>query len=158
MFQKKEKQTSENLRSFQNLLRKHEEQLSKIQNLQTNEHLKSIFEEMNRIFSLKKLGSYQDYINSIEKLLACYITFVGHSIRTSSHVSSNEKGTNIDNLIKNADKIVQVEIKTGHNDDDKSVVAPLLHSAKVINTPFYERRPKISKGKSVQLHLLCFAS
>lgn len=158
MFQKKEKQTSENLRSFQNLLRKHEEQLSKIQNSQMNEHLKLIFEEMNRIFSLKKLGSYQDYINCIEKLLASYITFVGHSIRISSHVSSNEKGTNIDNLIRNADKIVQVEIKTGYNDDDKSVVAPLLHSAKVINTPFRERSPKIFKGKSTQLHLLLFAS
>lgn len=135
IFQKNEKLTSENLRSFQNILRKHEEQLSKIRNSLRNEYLKSISGELNRIFAVKKLGSYQDYINCIEKLLAAYVSLAENLITTSSRLPSEEKSTIVDNLINNVDKIIQVEIKNDSlelSDDDKSVVAPSLNVAKVI--------------------------
>lgn len=96
--------------------------------------MKSITGELNRIFAVKKLGSYQDYINCIEKLLAAYVLLAGDLITTPSRLPSEEKSTIVDNLINNVDKIIQVEFKKDASelsDDDKSVVAPSLNVAKV---------------------------
>ncbi|XKL63130.1 hypothetical protein PGB90_005494 [Kerria lacca] len=152
IFQKNEKLTSDHLRNFQIILRKHENQLSHIVNINISDFLQSIINNLNKIFSVKKLGSFQDYISCIDKLLEGYVLFIQNSF-LKSNASTSKKDATVITTIDYDDKFVQVDsnqkhdIKSKDNNDIEEVISSInkLQDA-VLNLNFVIFELRIEKA------------
>lgn len=88
MIQQNEKVVSDHLRNLQYIICNHEEKLALIQDKILDGELSAIIKDFRSTFSVKKLGSFQDYSNVIGKLLNGYLLYFECSLLKSFSKSS----------------------------------------------------------------------
>lgn len=130
MFQKNEKLTADHLRNFQYLLRNHEERLSQIKNI-SDDNLNLVIGDFKSTFSVKKLGSFQDYINIIGKLLNGYVVHL-ECVMSKSASHSGRKDALINATVDQSEKSVQVEIDASQSNEKPEEVRKELASNKLM--------------------------